>query len=380
MEQNKKNGMNLRKTYNLKRYLFIVLMFCFCVFKTTDLFSQEIDIDDAWRKAEEATQKIEQEYLKRKGNKQRPSISTIYRKPLVRLSVNSFTTATKTNTYNPITFYEQTIKNQNDFKNSEDVKNHKINTQFKQEKNQFKQEMNQFEQEVYKKFNDVFDNIDFSASHWESNGNIDDRKKDLIVLAGNISKKIGIKGVTMEYLYYEEEGVRGKIVVSEKYFPSSKDIAGKYKESTREILINKDDIKHGKKEDLIETIAEECYHVWQKEVITTYQKLKKEREEYSKTFTDKVNNEEKIKQIQEKINTLSVSEKKINQWETDLKNYPKEKDYNELIKSIDKATTNDERKYYEELKKQWEDKYENLELEEDAKRFAEAMKKVYKNK
>jgi hypothetical protein len=240
-----------------------------------------------------------------------------------------------------------------------------------------------FEKAMYEKYNEVFDNIYFSNTYWleeaSSNGDIERRKYDLQKLAQKLAKKLGVNlnsGTQLDY-FKKEPPYRGGLgeIINEENFFMAKFYANKKSAYYLQIQINKAYLKKKSAETMINAVAEEAYHAYQ---FYEVNKLKNGQPtevpvEIVKQWEIDFKNEV-YDLLPERINELLKKEKQLKAG--DLNNVEK-KNLQFEIKML-----NEEIYGSKSLGRKGclEERYKDLQLEKDAKSFAEIIVKVYLDK
>lgn len=188
---------------------------------------------------------------------------------------------------------------------------------------------------MYTKYNDVFDYVDFSATHWKeeatSESDIAKKKRDLDKLANKLAEKLGLAHITLEYLRDKDNNILG-------YFTDKNGnkfiIGGTYKSESNQILINKIYLKEASAEEMIKVVAEEVYHACQYNEI-----LKLQNQYYKKQYDEllykqgSAENEIKRALIGIQINNLKEKIEIIKEWEKNSRSkiYEEIREYNQAM-------------------------------------------------
>ena len=269
-----------------------------------------------------------------------------------------------------------------------------------------------FEKAMYNKYNDVFYGIDFSAAHWitfNNESDIDNRKDDLKKLALRLSAKLKMdsllygKVLNLDYLkdkngniINEANTIKGIYYANEKH------------EYYRQIQINKEYLKNGNTEEAIKTLAEEIYHACQENEVRKLQ-----RQDFDRKYVELTREQDKLHikgtkesrvklaLVNSQINNLTQMIGTIKLWEQDFNSevYTVLGEYRQFI--INKNTLADNKSYKALTPSdkislesnvqvssfndpayinRLQNKYLGLQLEKDAKNFADIIVKVYRTK
>ena len=219
------------------------------------------------------------------------------------------------------------------------------------------------EQYAYAKYGDIFNHIDFSASHWQKVANndadADKRLKDLQKLAQLLAEKLKISTPRVDYLKIGgiRQGSESLFVMDGEVVEKEEGAAGQFVNDLNsiyyeEVQINKAYLKTKSAEKVIHILAHEVYHKYQKSEI------------------DKLNRNE----------PTTVPKETVEKWRNDFR----DAHYKYLIDRMDKKTkqlkntTNPkERELLEFYIKMAREEYSLFQIEKDAESFGEKIEKVY---
>ncbi|WP_295940693.1 hypothetical protein [uncultured Alistipes sp.] len=239
------------------------------------------------------------------------------------------------------------------------------------------------EKAMYEKYHTVFDNTGFSTAYWKTpldNVDIAKRKYDLQILTRRLAEKLGVTNLSaatqLDYLRKEpaSRGMMGDMI-HDKNSIRAKFYADNQSAYHLQIQVNKAYLEFEKAEVMIAAVAEEVYHACQYNEV---QKLiKNQQTSVPKEVAEQWHNDFKSEVydlLPKRINQLREKESQLK-----AKNLTNE---SRFLLEADVKHLNDEIYGSKSIGRKGclEERYENLQLEKDAKTFGKIMVKVYKDK
>ena len=258
------------------------------------------------------------------------------------------------------------------------------------------------EKYAFEKYKGTFDGINFSAAHWQQNGDVNHRKEDLKKLAKKFAEKLGVelllgnKYLDVDYL----KDINGNII-TDTYLNAGLYYADEQSPYYRQIQINIEYLKRATPEEAINTLAEEVYHSYQENEVRKllrqeYDRKYEELKRAQALYEQKSDVKNKIK-LAVTIDNLKQKVNMIEEWGRDFQSdvYTRIQEHrqfiiNKKILADNKASTPYEKislinnitisNFNNQQYINWlEIEYNNLQLEKDAKAFAVIIGKVYKD-
>lgn len=259
------------------------------------------------------------------------------------------------------------------------------------------------EKYAFEKYKGAFDGINFSAAHWQQNGDVNNRKEDLRKLAKKLAEKLGVelvlgnKYLDVDYL----KDINGNII-TDNHLIAGLFYANEKSPYYRQIQINIEYLKRATPEEAINTLAEEVYHSYQENEVRKllrqeydrkYDELKREQAMYEQKSD--IKNKIKLAVI---IDNLKQKVNMIKAWGQDFQSdvYTRIQEYRQYTINRKILAGNKDLTPYEKISltnnvtisnfndpqymKRLETQYDNLQIEKDAKAIAVIIGKVYKDK
>ena len=242
------------------------------------------------------------------------------------------------------------------------------------------------EQAFYKIYNDVFDNINFLASHWQNNvtneKDITKRMKDLDILANKIAEKLRLGKIPLKYLRDKDGNIVGylKDENGDTFIN-----AGRYTPSSKQISVNKTYLKEVSTEEMVNVIAHEVYHAYQANEVIRLQN-NEYRDEYLKLLNqyNTAENDVMRASARDRIKKFEEKQEIIKEWERNFQSsvIKELEEYYQTITNNPNLANNPVliRLQTKEKRKALEAQYNDMYVEKHANEFAETMTKVYKDK
>lgn len=259
------------------------------------------------------------------------------------------------------------------------------------------------EKYAFEKYKGAFDGINFSATHWQQNGDVSNRKEDLKKLAKKLAGKLGVelvlgnKYLDVDYL----KDINGNII-TDTYLNAGLYYANEQSPYYRQIQINIDYLKKATPEEAISTLAEEVYHSYQENEVRKllsqeYDRKYDELKRAQALYEQKSDVKNKLK-LAVTIDNLKQKVNMIEAWGRDFQSdvYTRIQEHRQFIINKKVLANNKASTPYEKISltnnvtisnfndqgyiNRLETQYNNLQLEKDAKAFAVIIGKVYKDK